>query len=982
MPRTSLAPVAALAVAFALTAAVVDPSPASAMSITVDDWSALHSAFSTPYTDSVIVLGADISAPAAESLLMVSGSSLVLDLNGYTLTVGPAASGRPAVGVPSGAALTIEGTTGGTLVATGGSDAAAIGGGELAAGGSVTLNGGTVIAQGGANAAGIGGGAGGPEIDWFNEERFASGPVTINGGSVSATGGQYGAGIGGGRNVFGSGHLQIVSGPITINDGTVVATGGFSAPGIGGDRGGVTTINGGGVTASAGAGWGAAGIGGGNRGSGGEITITGGTVTARGTSSAAGIGGGDGGLAEGDRYRDPGTIISITGGETTAYGGVQGAGIGSGRSADYGGVITISGGVVTSTGGSSGGAGIGGGHGTDGPVLTVSGGTISAVGGSYGPGIGGSQDDGGDITVTGGKITALGGVQSAGIGGGAGIDGARLVVSGGAVDATGGEYGAGIGGGSRFGDGGSVIITGGTVTATGGLRSAGIGGAGTSRDDEVGGEPGTLAITGTPLPGSASTGGGLQGSPITNPSQPAGLGYSATVTADPTRFEIVFSYRLGFDSAGGTAIADQNVVVGTAAAQPPPPTRYGFVFGGWNANGAAFDFAAPLAGPLVLTAVWAVADRHRITFDAAGGSLVVEQNIYTGDRVSEPSAPTRQGFSFAGWTLDGVPYDFAMPVSGPLTLTAHWTTDDAPPPVPTTHRLAGPDRFATAVAVSMSAFEGGADTVFVATGLGFADALSAAPAAAIEGAPLLLTSPTSLPALVRAEILRLDPERVVIVGGLGAVSAEVERDIRRLPIAPDVDRISGVDRYATSRAIVREYFPRSHSAFIATGVNFPDALAAGPAAAKIGAPVILVPGDASTADAATVSILERLEVSRVFVAGGTGAVSQGIVRRVDRLSGVSVERLAGSDRYSTAVVINEAVFGTASRVYLATGENFADALAGGAAAAHHGAPLYTTPPRCVPANVRESISDRAMSRVYILGGRSVLGTVVERLGTC
>jgi putative cell wall-binding protein len=301
---------------------------------------------------------------------------------------------------------------------------------------------------------------------------------------------------------------------------------------------------------------------------------------------------------------------------------------------------------------------------------------------------------------------------------------------------------------------------------------------------------------------------------------------------------------------------------------------------------------------------------------------------------------------------------------------------------PTTERLAGDGRFETSVEVSQSAFPGGADTVFIATGSGFADALSAAPAAAIEDAPLLLTQQNTLPTSIRNELIRLDPTTVVIVGGTQAVSSSVARAIRNLSIAPTVERISGADRYATSRAIADEYFATATNAFIATGVNFPDALAAGPAAAEVSAPVILVPGTMSRVDAPTLALLDRLNTEQVYIAGGTAVVSGGIASQLDGLPGVNVDRLSGGGRYETAVAINDEIFGTGPLAYLATGLGFADALAGGAAAANQGAPLYITPPDCIPTDVFASITLREPSTLFILGGTAVLSLDVENLVIC
>ena len=101
------------------------------------------------------------------------------------------------------------------------------------------------------------------------------------------------------------------------------------------------------------------------------------------------------------------------------------------------------------------------------------------------------------------------------------------------------------------------------------------------------------------------------------------------------------------------------------------------------------------------------------------------------------------------------------------------------------HRLAGSDRFATAVAISQR-FAAHVPVVYVATGMDFPDALTAAAAAAQLGGPLLLTRADALPVPVRAEIVRLAPERVVVVGGESAVGAGVYDELAVL--TPSISR--------------------------------------------------------------------------------------------------------------------------------------------------------------------------------------------------
>jgi putative cell wall-binding protein len=315
-------------------------------------------------------------------------------------------------------------------------------------------------------------------------------------------------------------------------------------------------------------------------------------------------------------------------------------------------------------------------------------------------------------------------------------------------------------------------------------------------------------------------------------------------------------------------------------------------------------------------------------------------------------------------------------IAGAL-LTASPATADS-----SVERIAGIDRYATSVAIAEK-YQPGVPVVYVATGSDYPDALSAAPAAASLGGPLLLTAPATLPSNVRAEIQRLTPALVVVVGGSGAVSDSVYRDLSTL--APMIRRDEGVDRYATSLVVNARAFPASttKNAFFATGANFPDALSAAAAAGSTGSPVVLVNGFATGLDAQTSGLLDTLGVETATIAGGTGVVSVQIENALNaRLGDSAVTRLAGEDRYGTSIAINSASFTTADTAYFAVGSGFADALAGAALAGHNNSPLFVVPSSCVPAGVISALSSLGTTHRVLFGGVSVLSGAVQSLTQC
>ncbi|MFE6995223.1 cell wall-binding repeat-containing protein [Microbacterium sp. NPDC057659] len=287
-------------------------------------------------------------------------------------------------------------------------------------------------------------------------------------------------------------------------------------------------------------------------------------------------------------------------------------------------------------------------------------------------------------------------------------------------------------------------------------------------------------------------------------------------------------------------------------------------------------------------------------------------------------------------------------------------------------RAAGADRYATAAAVSRKAFpSAGPRTVYIASGTSFADALSAGPVVAKTGSALLLTGASSLPPATKAELTRLRPAKVVVVGGAGVVSDAVLKQVRSL--VPVVTRIGGADRYATSRAIIASAYGAgtAQRALVATGRDFPDALAAVPAAQALGAPILLVDGKARKADAATVAALKRLGTKQVTVLGGTGAVSSGLASSFG--TGVTVSRASGADRYATSIAVSRLAYpGAADHAYLAAGGTFPDALAAASLQKTATGPLYLTPRSCVPVPTVTDLVRTKPEDVTILGGNGVL----------
>ncbi|HEX6140805.1 MAG TPA: cell wall-binding repeat-containing protein [Candidatus Limnocylindria bacterium] len=200
-------------------------------------------------------------------------------------------------------------------------------------------------------------------------------------------------------------------------------------------------------------------------------------------------------------------------------------------------------------------------------------------------------------------------------------------------------------------------------------------------------------------------------------------------------------------------------------------------------------------------------------------------------------------------------------------------------------RLAGADRYATAAAISAAGWGPGVPVAYLATGANFPDALSAGPLAARSGGPILLVSRDSLPGATAAELARLRPGRIVLLGGAGVVGDAVAAAVAAYASSGSVTRLAGADRYATAAAISAAGWGENGAqrVFTATGLNFPDALAAAPLAALSGSPLLLT--DPYRLSPPTAGEVVRLDPASVTLLGGPGALPDGLAAQIVALGG-------------------------------------------------------------------------------------------------
>ena len=300
--------------------------------------------------------------------------------------------------------------------------------------------------------------------------------------------------------------------------------------------------------------------------------------------------------------------------------------------------------------------------------------------------------------------------------------------------------------------------------------------------------------------------------------------------------------------------------------------------------------------------------------------------------------------------------------------------------LPKVTRIAGANRYLTAVAASQRCAPAGAHTVVIATGANWPDALGGSALAGAARGPLLLTKKDALPSEVTAEIARLGAIKAYVLGSTASVSAAVENALVSMLGRANVVRLGGANRYETARKVADETIRLQGAAytgyvFVATGTRFPDATAASPLAAWLGAPILL-------ANPATGAFYLPAGAKKAMVLGSTSAVPAKVETALRASLGEGkVTRMGGANRYATAAMVAQSGLGVGLQwngVGLATGENFPDALSAGPMLAAQGSVLLLTRPTALSSEARDRLAVNAASidSMFISGDTNAVSAAV------
>lgn len=279
------------------------------------------------------------------------------------------------------------------------------------------------------------------------------------------------------------------------------------------------------------------------------------------------------------------------------------------------------------------------------------------------------------------------------------------------------------------------------------------------------------------------------------------------------------------------------------------------------------------------------------------------------------------------------------------------------------NRISGLNRYETSAAVALDGWKQ-SDYAILANGENFPDALSTTPLAQKYNAPILLTLKDTIPDTIANALQQLKVKNVFIVGGTGVISSTVENQLSSIGIK--VTRLSGQNRYETDIQVAKQ-LGSVDKVVLVNGEDFPDALSIAPIAAKENMPILLMSGDIIPDVVKQYIGSQNISKTYLIISGSTIKANM-----ADGLP--NVELIAGSNKYERNLSIidkfkNDLDFST---IFVASGENFPDALSGTIASGKNGNPMFLVNKDGI--DVKDYLNKNSIngSNVKILGGTGAI----------
>ncbi|MDO5018506.1 MAG: S8 family serine peptidase [Lagierella massiliensis] len=284
-------------------------------------------------------------------------------------------------------------------------------------------------------------------------------------------------------------------------------------------------------------------------------------------------------------------------------------------------------------------------------------------------------------------------------------------------------------------------------------------------------------------------------------------------------------------------------------------------------------------------------------------------------------------------------------------------------------RINGYNRSETSLEISKKFYEN-SDYVYITNHFSYADGLSMGSLTKYENGPLLLLPNDKLTINAKQELMRLNPKKIIIIGGDATIGRELEEELKSFA---EVERVKGSDRIETSLEIARKTnVKESKEVFLVNGYEEADSINIVSVSAREGIPIVFSKKD--TLSPSLKNFLIAYEIEKVTIIGGDSTVSESIEVELSDLGVKNIERLKGKDRFLTGAKVNQVYFEEYNPLFLANGYNIADALSVGPVLGKLNSPLQIVQMDSISDDINEFYKDKSILNYYVLGGRSSISS--------
>lgn len=372
-----------------------------------------------------------------------------------------------------------------------------------------------------------------------------------------------------------------------------------------------------------------------------------------------------------------------------------------------------------------------------------------------------------------------------------------------------------------------------------------------------------------------------------------------------------------YETNGGSEVPDEMLDIGSKANKPTDPTKSGHKFSGWFTDEELtkqFEFGSEILEDTTLYAKWTKTGGGGGTVDPPRDSKVVI--LASGEKYTDVLTATvlanekncpillTQKDRVTGETLNEIKrldVDAVIISGGPASVSEKVVDQLSEYKV---IRLSGVDRYETAKEIGdvVRVISGNKNQAMLVDGTNFPDVITISSLASEKRAPILLTEPECLNKTTETAFNDWGINDITIGGSYNSVSQAVENRLGDKSVV----RYGGVDRYKTAELIgeqVRKTSGNKTDMILVDGTDFPDGITVNSLAGRYGAPIMIT--QPTILNSIVVDRIENWSIKNVLIAGGINSVSQGIEDSLPSLGVVNKERVAGVDRYQTAIRISQ-----------------------------------------------------------------------------